>query len=1247
MSTAPDPRPGARRGACIAISAFSLLLGIGLVVASGTWSPARAATITWTGLGATTNWNLATNWSTVTVPGAADVAVFDGTSPKPVLINANVNVAGLQVTPAYGGTVTQGAGRTITLGANGWAHSGVFNGSDAAITINGPFTLSGGVFTATSGIMSVGGDFTHAAGSFAHNAGTLRFTGAAAAIDLAVSLSVWNLGLAQNNLAPKTLAAGDTLMVDGLLTLTNGTWEGGELHAHGDIVAASAFDGGTATLRINGAGNQLLTGSATTTVGALPTLVIDKPSGTLSLAGTIRTLRDWTYAAGLLNAGTSNVVFSGTQTIAGSHSLAGVELRNALVRTLAPGTTLTVTGLLRLNDGELNGGDSLDAHGDIVAASAFDGGTATLRINGAGNQLLTGSATTTVGALPTLVIDKPSGTLSLAGTIRTLRDWTYAAGLLNAGTSNVVFSGTQTIAGSHSLAGVELRNALVRTLAPGTTLTVTGLLRLNDGELNGGDSLDAHGDIVAASAFDGGTATLRINGAGNQLLTGSATTTVGALPTLVIDKPSGTLSLAGTIRTLRDWTYAAGLLNAGTSNVVFSGTQTIAGSHSLAGVELRNALVRTLAPGTTLTVTGLLRLNDGELNGGDSLDAHGDIVAASAFDGGTATLRINGAGNQLLTGSATTTVGALPTLVIDKPSGTLSLAGTIRTLRDWTYAAGLLNAGTSTLILAGTETLTTGAASLYRLQVRGGTATLAGPLTLTNDLNVVAGTFNLDGNPVDVAGSLTVAGTLIADGTELRVAGNVTAPGSFQAGTGRLVLDGTLLQQLDLVSSALNDLTLDNAAGASLLTDLAVGGTLELASGSLTIGAHRLTIAMPIEGTATSLVAGSSSSLTVAGTAAGISVPTSIIDLAELSITNPAGTSIGGPLTLHVGLVLGGGNLHAGPHLVTIAAGGSVGRTSGHVIGALQKSISVGGPLSLTFEIGDASGYTPVQASWVSVSAAGTIAASTEAGDDVAGLTATGLVPTASVNRTWTLVAGSGVVVGPTSVNVTFLASDLDPAARPMDLLAVSSSGGGSTLAAVTQRTPTTTTLTLEGAPNGTIALGMPGADLGIGLTGPTSGTVDQPLAYIVTITNNGPFDASLVTARITLPAASAPRSTMPSQGTCQLGGTVLTCDLGPMASGSNASVGFTVAFASAGSHQLAAAVSVGGTAVDPTAPNDSTILDVAISQPTPASTGIRLLPDTSTPLGWAISLALLAVLAMSGVVLTAIVARVRSSSRR
>ena len=193
-------------------------------------------------------------------------------------------------------------------------------------------------------------------------------------------------------------------------------------------------------------------------------------------------------------------------------------------------------------------------------------------------------------------------------------------------------------------------------------------------------------------------------------------------------------------------------------------------------------------------------------------------------------------------------------------------------------------------------------------------------------------------------------------------------------------------------------------------------------------------------------------------------MPASVTDLAELAITNPVGTALAGPLTLHVGLVLAGGNLDAGPHLVAIAAGGTVARSSGHVIGRLQKTIPAGGPVSVNFEIGDALGYTPLQASWETVTVAGTLTASTSAGDDVAGLTAVGLVPAASVNRTWT-IGSSGLVVGPTTLLVSYLSTDLDPAANPAALLAAISTGGISSLPTVTLRTATSLTMSLAGAP--------------------------------------------------------------------------------------------------------------------------------------------------------------------------------------
>lgn len=110
------------------------------------WQPVAAATKTWTGAGATNDWSLGANWSGGTVPVAVDSVVFDATSVKNVTIDVNVSVATFTVNVGYTGILSQAAGRTITVGAAGWTQSdGSFVGGNAAITVNGPFNLSGGL----------------------------------------------------------------------------------------------------------------------------------------------------------------------------------------------------------------------------------------------------------------------------------------------------------------------------------------------------------------------------------------------------------------------------------------------------------------------------------------------------------------------------------------------------------------------------------------------------------------------------------------------------------------------------------------------------------------------------------------------------------------------------------------------------------------------------------------------------------------------------------------------------------------------------------------------------------------------------------------------------------------------------------------------------------------------------------------------------------------------------------------------
>ena len=117
---------------------------------------------------------------------------------------------------------------------------------------------------------------------------------------------------------------------------------------------------------------------------------------------------------------------------------------------------------------------------------------------------------------------------------------------------------------------------------------------------------------------------------------------------------------------------------------------TITGSHTLHNVEIRGGTV-TIAAGTTLTAAGTLNLFSGTLNQAPhrTLAAQGDLVARVGFTGGgTATLLIDGGGAQTFTGFHTSAAGALPNVNIAKPAGTLTIAGTLRTGRNWTYTSG-------------------------------------------------------------------------------------------------------------------------------------------------------------------------------------------------------------------------------------------------------------------------------------------------------------------------------------------------------------------------------------------------------------------------------------------------------------------------------------------------------------------------------------------------------------------------------
>jgi len=142
----------------------------------------------WVSAGAS-NWNNMANWSAssggpggATVPGAGDVAIFDGAGGNNgnCSLDANVNVAGFHVT-GYTGTITQAAGTRMRIGAShaifasGTFIGGTMPGDD--ITIIGDLTISGtSSFTSTADILELQGNYTLMlpGPTFTHNSGTVK-----------------------------------------------------------------------------------------------------------------------------------------------------------------------------------------------------------------------------------------------------------------------------------------------------------------------------------------------------------------------------------------------------------------------------------------------------------------------------------------------------------------------------------------------------------------------------------------------------------------------------------------------------------------------------------------------------------------------------------------------------------------------------------------------------------------------------------------------------------------------------------------------------------------------------------------------------------------------------------------------------------------------------------------------------------------------------------------------------------------
>jgi len=284
------------------------------------------------------------------------------------------------------------------------------------------------------------------------------------------------------------------------------------------------------------------------------------------------------------------------------------------------------------------------------------------------------------------------------------------------------------------------------------------------------------------------------------------------------------------------------------------------------------------------------------------------------------------------------------------------------------------------------------------------------------DTNVNTSSGSMTGNPQVVTNTATWNG---AASTSWTTAGNWVT-GAVPGSTNDVSIPA---------AGVTNEPTISTAVTLASITE-ATGRTLTVSSA----GNLAVTGACTVNGTAN--IAGTASCGSVAGTGTVNFTGTAVQNVPggtyqNLGVTNAAGINLSASVTVNGVLNLGGGDLNTGANVLTIGTTGTVTRTSGAVIGPVQKLF--GGPGAFTYPVGTAGAFSPVDANVTAGAGQLTVTAKT----GTAPATTPPLVPANTLQRYWDL-NGSGITV---DVTWHYLQTDVNGTEANYRIIRVVSSG--------------------------------------------------------------------------------------------------------------------------------------------------------------------------------------------------------------
>ena len=988
--------------AAVALGSGMLRIGTDYIYSAGTFT-AGTGTVVYDG---STSQTVAGGFSyyNLIIDKAASVASLSAFAP----VNNTLSVISGTFSPAVSvpvtgdvsigsGAAVNGGSITLSVGGN-WTNSGTFNGGSGTVTFNGTGTqtISASAFnnviinksTGTAilaGNISLNGDLTVSSGTLDLAAFTANRTAAGGSFSIASGTTLLIGGSANfpTNYSAYSFAAASTVTYNGSSVQTISDKLYGNL---------TLFNGGSNAKSLSGM--TTVVGDLTISTGS----TLDAGTYTMSIEGNMFNSGSFTPSTGSVQLSGASMLVSGTTTfhtlsVSGSYTLTNaiiVESSLQVSGTLNAGTSsLTLSGDVT-NTGTISSSGTITISGTSSQIIAFNSG-----FSSSGELLMNGTVSPSFsgGSSPSF----NNVTINNTGGIAPGIGWTFGGAFTVAsgaaftgGGYSHIFNGSFTNNGSVSSSGTL-------TLSPSTAVTINLL----------GTSFTSTGTVVLGGTglitLASGSPTLanlvisNSNAAGVSFVNGL---TIGGDLTI---GSSATLHAGASSHTLVGNLNVNGTLDGGTSTITFNNS--INKSVSASGIAKFYHL--TVASSSSVTISSNISIEGNLTNNGTMVN-----------DG--IVLTLSGSANASI---ATSSLAfSIDQLNIAKTSASVTLAKDISSVASLSITSGTFDQSTFAIteestdkgsIWIGPNTLfTIGGTNSFPTFTNGYTIDASSTTEYNGTTQLISSAPSYASVIISSSGTKTISNAAYSIGGSLSVsAGTITGGGNSTV----LTIGGDYLQSGGSIS-------------LSTASQFIIAGDVNISSGTFapsvsaqthSIGGNWSMSGGTFTNTNSTIQFNGSSAQTVSTTG----------DFNNFTIDKTSGslTIVSDSVRIAGVLAFTNGKITTGVNKIVLTSTGSVSGSSSakYVVGNLQKRIP--NTSAVTFEVGDASNYTPAVVQFTSLTAVGELVIGTTSGDHP-DIVNSGINPSKSVNRYWNLEK-IGNLTGIYSVLFTFVNGDVDAGA--------------------------------------------------------------------------------------------------------------------------------------------------------------------------------------------------------------------------